>query len=385
MRICLVSSSFYPANFYGGPISATWNFSRYMAKKDIDIYVSTTNANGNVRLNVDKNKFVKKQDNFFVKYYNEQLVNRFSLAFIFGIWTDIKKADLVYIQYIFHYTVLFALFFSVLQSKQIIICPRGSFSKFTLSYSLPIIKSIWLRLCIRPFGKYIRWHASSYLEERDIKRIISGARVEIINDGVDFLTFQKFIVYDKHALIEKYTNCQFKDISSIFFSMGRLHEIKCFDVLIDAFSIFIRNDKDAKLIIAGSDDGAFEKLNRQIINLKLQDSVFLIGFVGFEDKKILLNNCDYFTLASEFESFGIAIVEALSCGKPIVLSNKTPWERLEKNKCGILVDNDKISFSNAFLKVTQQEYDSQLIKDYIKANYDWGIIADRFLASINNE
>ena len=167
--------------------------------------------------------------------------------------------------------------------------------------------------------------------------------------------------------------------------MGRLHEIKCFDVLIDAFSIFIRNDKDAKLIIAGSDDGAFEKLNRQIINLKLQDSVFLIGFVGFEDKKILLNNCDYFTLASEFESFGIAIVEALSCGKPIVLSNKTPWERLEKNKCGILVDNDKISFSNAFLKVTQQEYDSQLIKDYIKANYDWGIIADRFLASINNE
>ena len=142
---------------------------------------------------------------------------------------------------------------------------------------------------------------------------------------------------------------------------------------------------EGRTFIAGADDGAFEKLNRQIINLKLQDSVFLIGFVGFEDKKILLNNCDYFTLASEFESFGIAIVEALSCGKPIVLSNKTPWERLEKNKCGILVDNDKISFSNAFLKVTQQEYDSQLIKDYIKANYDWGIIADRFLASINNE
>jgi len=384
MRICLVSSSFYPATFYGGPISATWDLSRQIAARGVELYVSTTNANGSVRLNVDANKFVQQQDNFFVKYYNEQFVNRFSLSFILGIWSDIKKADLVYIQYIFHYTVLFSLLFSILQRKQIVVCPRGSFSKFTLSYRLSFVKSIWLRLCIKPFCKYILWHASSYLEERDIKRSFSSARVEIINDGVDFLAFQKFKVYDKYALLEKYTKCQFKEVSSIFFSMGRLHDIKCFDVLIDAFSLFIRKDKDAKLIIAGADDGRFEKLNRQIINLKLQDSVFLIGFVGFEDKKILLNNCDYFTLASEFESFGIAIVEALSCGKPIVLSNKTPWENLEKNKCGILVDNDKNSFSNAFAKIIYEKYDSKLIKEFIKSNYDWGIIANRFLVSIKN-
>ena len=384
MRICLVSSSFYPATFYGGPISATWDLSRKIADRGIELYVSTTNANGSIRLNVDTNKFVKQQDNFFVKYYNEQFINRFSLSFILGIWTDIKKADVVYIQYIFHYTVLFSLLFSIFQRKQIILCPRGSFSKFTLSYRLSFIKSIWLRLCIKPFCKYILWHASSYLEERDIKSSLSEARVEIINDGVDFLTFQKFKVYDKYALLEKYTNCKFKEVSSIFFSMGRLHDIKCFDVLIDAFSLFISKHKDAKLIIAGADDGEFEKLNQQIINLKLQDSIFLIGFVGFEDKKILLNNCDYFTLASEFESFGIVVAEALSCGKPVVLSNKTPWESLEKNKCGILVDNDKNNFSNAFEKIIYEEYDSQLIKDFIKFNYDLGIITDRFLASIKN-
>ena len=33
MRICLVSSSFYPATFYGGPISATWDLSRKLSEK----------------------------------------------------------------------------------------------------------------------------------------------------------------------------------------------------------------------------------------------------------------------------------------------------------------------------------------------------------------
>jgi glycosyltransferase involved in cell wall biosynthesis len=385
MRICLVSSSFYPATFYGGPISATWGLSKKLAEKGVDVYISTTNANGNSRLKVNTNKFVQQEKKLFVKYYHEQLINRFSLAFIFGIWTDIKQAELVYIQYLFHYTVLFSLLISIIQRKKIIICPRGSFSSFTLSKKLPLIKALWLRLFIKPFCKSIDWHASSYLEENDIKRRFPDAIVEIINDGVDFESFQEFKKYEKDVLLAKYTNIQFRDISNIFFCMGRLHEIKAFDVLIDAFSLFVKQDKNAKLIIAGGNDGVGEKLKQQIIDLKVQDSVFLIGAIVFKDKNILLNNCDYFALASEFESFGIVIVEALSCGKPIVLSNKTPWRNLELNNCGILVDNDKASFYNAFSRIINEEYDSKVIKDYVKSNYDWSIITDRFLVSIKNK
>ncbi|MBC8298559.1 MAG: glycosyltransferase [Pelagibacterales bacterium] len=385
MRICLVSSSFYPATFYGGPISATWDLSQELAKKDVEMYISTTNANGNSRLKVNTNRFIKQKEKLFVKYYHEQFINRFSLAFIFGIWDDIRKVDVVYIQYLFHYTVLFSLLFSRMQAKEIIICPRGSFSSFTLSNKLPLLKALWLKLFIKPFSKSINWQASSYLEENDIKRRFPNARVEIINDGVDFSSFQQFNKYEKNELLEKYTNTQFKAISNIFFSMGRLHAIKAFDVLIDAFSLFIKEDTNAKLIIAGGDDGVGEKLKQQIIDLKLQDSVFLIGAIDFEDKKTLLNNCDYFTLASEFESFGIVVAEALACGKPIVLSNKTPWKDLEKNKCGILVDNEKNSFSNAFSKVIKEKYDSKAIKNYIQSNYDWSIITDCFLANIKNK
>lgn len=384
MRICLISSSFYPATFYGGPIFATWGLSNRLAEKGIEIYVSSTNANGGSRLKVVANTFLRRKKNLFVKYYYEEIRNMFSFAFLFGIWYDIKKADVVYIQYLFHYTVFISLLFSFIQAKKIIVCPRGSFSSFTLSNRFILLKDLWMRYLIKPFCNQIIWHASSYLEKIDICRKFPAANVIIINDGVDFLSFQKFKNVNKQTLLKRYTNIDFKDISHIFFSMGRLHSIKCFSVLIEAFSFFIEKDPNAKLLIAGGDDGEEWRLKQQIIDLNLQKSVFLIGPVDFDDKNVLLNNSDYFALASEFESFGIVVAEALSCGKPIILSNKTSWRDLEKNKCGILVNNDRHSFYNGFLAVINNKYDGDLIKSYVKSSYDWSIIADKFVSKIIN-
>ena len=195
-----------------------------------------------------------------------------------------------------------------------------------------------------------------------------------------------FICFSLPLDLEKFNDIfEFLNISNIFFSMGRLHKIKGFDVLIDAFNLFLEKDKYAKLIIAGDDDGVGKQLKDQIQKLNLSSSVFLIGAVNFEDKKLLLNNCDYFTLASEFESFGIVIAEALSCGKPVVVSNKTPWKDIKINNCGILADNEKNSFNDAFSKIINVKYDSILIKNYVKKNYDWVVIVDKFINLIKNK
>ena len=385
MRICLVSSSFYPATFYGGPISATWDLSKKLAENGHEIYVSTTNANGDKKLSVKCNHFLEKEHHVFVKYYNEQITNKFSFSFLFGIWSDIKKSDIVYIQYLFHYSVLFSLLFSVFQKKKIVVCPRGSFSVFTLSNKRPFIKLLWLNFLIKPIVDKIVWQASSYLEERDILNKFPNADVEIINDGIDYDSFQNSITVSRNELLNKFIGITFDDVSNIFFSMGRLHKIKGFDVLIDAFNLFLEKDTYSKLIIAGGDDGVGNHLKDQIKNLNLGSSVFLIGAINFEDKKLLLNNCDYFTLASEFESFGIVITEALSCGKPVVISNKTPWKDISINNCGILADNEKNSFNDAFSKIINEKYDSNLIKNYVKKNYDWVVIVDKFINLIKNK
>ena len=98
MRFCLVSSSFYPAIFYGGPISATWDLSKKIGEKGVEVYVSTTNANGNEKLkNVNTEEHTQIAENVFIRYYNEQLINVFSFSFMCNIYSDIKKSDVVYI------------------------------------------------------------------------------------------------------------------------------------------------------------------------------------------------------------------------------------------------------------------------------------------------
>lgn len=385
MRVCLVSSSFYPAIFYGGPISSTWDLSKKLGEKNVKVYVSTTNADGNNRIkDIDTKEHIKQAENVFVRYYHEQFINIFSFSFLFGIFFDIKKSDVVYIQYLFHYTVLFSLFFSVLLGKKIILCPRGSFSIFTLSNKRILLKRLWLFLFISPLKNKIIWQASSYLEKEDILFYFPKVDVKIISDGIDVDSFSKTNKIDKKELLKKYTNKDFENVSDVVFSMARLHKIKRFDILINAFKLYLDDNKNAKLLIAGADDGVRDELENQIKELKLEDSVFMIGLVNFSQKKELLSNCSFFSLSSDYESFGIVVSEALACGVPVVVSDKTSWKNIERNNCGIFVKNQKEDFCTAFHKIKERNFTSENCKRYVKDNFDWGIITKKFLTILTN-
>ena len=207
----------------------------------------------------------------------------------------------------------------------------------------------------------------------------------IISDGIDFNSFQNSERVDTETLVKKYTNLQFKNVSDVIFSMGRLHEIKKFDVLIDAFSLYLPENKDAKLLIAGADDGVKDKLLDQIDKLGLNESVFLIGLVDFNQKKDLLSNSSVFALSSDFESFGIVVAEALACGLPIVVSDKTAWKDINKNNCGIFAENRKEDFFKALNQIKKKDFTASNSKKFVKENYDWDIVSEKFLNLITKK
>jgi len=386
MRVCLVSSSFYPAIFYGGPIFSTWDLSKKLGSRNLDVYVSTTNANGNQRLkDVSTEKHIKQAENVFVRYYHEQIINVFSFSFLFGIFSDIKKSDVVYIQYLFHYTVFFSLLFSVLLRKKIILCPRGSFSFFTLSNKRIWLKKMWLFLFVSLIKKKIIWQASSDLEKQDILSYFPKANVTIISDGIDVDSFSNSNKINKKDLLKKYTNKDFNKVSDIIFSMGRLHQIKRFDILIEAFKLYLNQNENAKLLIAGADDGVKKNLKNQIKELNLEDKVFLIGLINFHQKKEIFNNCSFFSLASEFESFGIVVAEALSCGVPVVVSDKTSWKNIERNNCGIFASNQKENFCDAFHEIKNKNFKPDDCKKYVRDNFDWKVVTDKFLILLTKD
>jgi colanic acid/amylovoran biosynthesis glycosyltransferase len=109
------------------------------------------------------------------------------------------------------------------------------------------------------------------------------------------------------------------------FSCGRLNFVKGHQDLIRAVGILRDQGMDVVLEIAGEDDmggvGYRRDLEVLLKDLGLSERVSLLGAVS--EKRVLrgLCNSDLFVLASHHEPLGVAIMEALSCGLPVVATN----------------------------------------------------------------
>ena len=97
-------------------------------------------------------------------------------------------------------------------------------------------------------------------------------------------------------------------------SLGRLVATKGLHYLIDAM-----DDIDCRLILCGKGPEE-EKLRRRIERKGLGSKVEMRGYVSEEEKADLIDSCRLFVMPSLFESFGLAALEVMSHGKPLVYS-----------------------------------------------------------------
>ena len=95
------------------------------------------------------------------------------------------------------------------------------------------------------------------------------------------------------------------------------------DTLIDAFAIVVRENPTMKLRLVIAGDGVERhNLEKQAVDLGLADKVTFLGRIPNEDVAVLLSNMDVYVALSrsDSESFGVAAVEAMSCGVPVVFA-----------------------------------------------------------------
>ena len=152
MKVNIIIPSFYPAIIYGGPIFSTLFTLKELVKLDnIEVNVSTTNTNMTSKLEVDTNKWLKFENNFYVKYYNETIVDKFSLQLYLNVWKDIKNSEVIHIQSIFNTPTPIALFISRFFKKPILLSPRGSLGCWCLENG-NTFKKQWLKFLIQPFA-----------------------------------------------------------------------------------------------------------------------------------------------------------------------------------------------------------------------------------------
>ena len=102
----------------------------------------------------------------------------------------------------------------------------------------------------------------------------------------------------------------------IILSVGRLVPYKGFRYLVDALGRL----PDAYHLVIGGTGPLRDELEAQIRENGLDSRVTLLGYVPSEDLPSWFGACDLFVLSSvmKTEAFGIVLIEAMSCGKPVV-------------------------------------------------------------------
>lgn len=122
--------------------------------------------------------------------------------------------------------------------------------------------------------------------------------------------------------------------------LSRLHEKKRPDLLLDAAGLLREGGVGVEVAIAGTGDAALEEsLRAQIGRLGLEGSAHLLGMVKGVEKVSLLERGDVFVLPTSQENFGIAIVEAMACGTPVITTKGVDiWPELEGSGGAVIVD-----------------------------------------------
>lgn len=132
--------------------------------------------------------------------------------------------------------------------------------------------------------------------------------------------------------------------------VGRMCKQKGIYVLIKAFSI-IRKKIDCELVLIGP-PWEEKKIKTMIENLGLSDSVKLIGFVTDDKLVEWYNKCDVFTLPPLYKGgFGVAILEAMACGKPAVGSDDMGVPEAIGDGGVVTKAGDEKSLANGILKL----------------------------------
>jgi D-inositol-3-phosphate glycosyltransferase len=147
---------------------------------------------------------------------------------------------------------------------------------------------------------------------------ISSNKINVIPGGVDLSLFKpkdKFKSKKQLSLTGE----------KVILAVARLEPLKGLDILISAI-YKLENHSGITLLIAGdylNNKIEFERLQTIISTLNLTENVKFLGNIAHDKMPLYMSAADILVMPSYYESFGLAALEAMACGTPVITSRNS--------------------------------------------------------------
>lgn len=286
-----------------------------------------------------------------------------------AVLSHLKGYDIIHVHGVDFFADFLA-FTRFLHGSRLVLSTHGGF--FHTQYASSAKKIFFNTVTRRSLRYYNQVYACS---EGDYQRFapLCEAKLRLIENGVD---------------IKKFADAGSKLPTRLFAFIGRFSDNKRLDRLVDTFAALKKQAADYRLLIIGNDwDNNRQRLIAQIQELGLESSASI--YTGLDDTAIQdrLKDASFIISASEYEGFGMTLVEGMAAGLIPVASRIPSFERIVlQSGVGLLVDfHDPVSAAMAIHAYTESCYaDFSVLRGQAMAaanRYGWTGTAEKFLTA----
>lgn len=190
--------------------------------------------------------------------------------------------------------------------------------------------------------------AVSYSTKNDLLELIPSleSRVSVIHEGVgkQFRIIDNFnITLEKYGINRPY-----------ILYVGSAAANKNISTILSAFTD-ICSQVEHDFVMIGHSSWRYDSVKMMIKENKIKERVKLTGFISDEDLPAFYSGADLFVSPSLYEGFGLAFLEAMACGTPVIASNVASMPEVVGD-AGVLIDpHDVGELSDAILRILKDD------------------------------
>lgn len=361
----------------------------YAQDDKFKVKVFTTTANGKNELEVKPNQ-TKIVDGVEVTYFNRLTKDHthFSPRLLWYLRKEILRCNLndesneliIHIHAWWNLVSVLSCAVAFWHQIPVVLSPRGMLTNYTQSNRNSFSKNLIHRLIGKKLLRYCHIHATSEHEKQDILTIVAPKSIKVIPNLVELGGVERLKLKEQsNETFHELTDGK-RPFKLIFLS--RIEEKKGLTLLFEALAIA---EIDFTLTIAGSgNEDYIRSLKINATNIKIDHQIIWLGQVKNEDKFELLRKHDCMVLTSYNENFANVVIESLSVGTPVLVSNQVGLSAyVKENDFGWITDLTTPSIANslinAYQNVNKRNEISKLAPTIIFKDFNDKILAQKYI------